>query len=193
MDILGYGSGVSRNEPEIKTVLCRKAWEMLRAFGDEICHEIQLEPEFHGFDANEELELYESTETEYIKYGEFEDFSVVIDQYPFMKGRMCSDVGYVALHLSRYDRYEEVVEEQQIVFRQEIHPKGADILIGDNNQLDIVGGFKQLIEIGTFLEFVKNIAWQRFIENPFSYINTYPQSDLIRSLHSMLFSEEDNL
>jgi hypothetical protein len=193
MEILGYGSGLSQNEPELKTELCRKAWEMLRAFGDETSHEIEIEAENHELDIDDKTEIYESTETGYINYGDMEEYSVVIDQYPFMNGKMCSDIGFVVLHLGRQDNYHVVADEQQIVFRQEAHPYGPEILIGDNDQLETVAGLEQLIEVGTFLEYIKTIAWKDFVSDPFSSINTYPQSDLLRSLNSMLFSEEDNL
>lgn len=97
------------------------------------------------------------------------------------------------MHINKYDVFDDVEQEQQIVFRQETHYDGACILFGDNEELVEVESYEDLVEIATFLEFIRKIGWNRFAENPFSRINLYPQSELLQSINAMLTDDEDDM
>lgn len=87
MEILGYTQNIGLEDPDLKTLICRNAWEILQAFGDEMNHDIEIGREYPNFGYENDRERFECSDTEYIKYGDDKDYSVLFDQFPSINGK----------------------------------------------------------------------------------------------------------
>ncbi len=173
---------------DFTTSLTRKAWHMLRSFGNET---------YENFDPTdmdletEEGEVYEAFCTEYIYYGRHQQHRALLDQFPSFDGVTVTEIGFVALHLAEVDDFDDPTAQQQIVFRLESHRLGAAIFNGGYVECGEVTELDDLLQIDAFLNGLECVMWQNQLSNGFSSVNCLPFSDTMRRIGIFLSQEAD--